>query len=69
MLLIKSSEYDTDYNKSVWTKNLISRIIANPKFAGADGYPAIILQTDFELANKRKSDMGEIGRASCRERV
>ena len=45
-------------DKSVWTKNLISRIIANPKYAGVDGYPAIISQTDFELANKRKSDMG-----------
>ena len=45
-------------DKSVWTKNLISRIIANPKYAGADGYPAIISQTEFELANKRKSDMG-----------
>ena len=45
-------------DKSVWTKNLISRIIANPKYEGADGYPAIISQADFELANKRKSDMG-----------
>ena len=45
-------------DKFVWTKNIISRIIANPKYAGTDGYPAIILQTDFELANKRKSDMG-----------
>ena len=45
-------------DKSVWTKNLIARIIANPKYAGADGYPAIILQADFELANKRKLDMG-----------
>ena len=45
-------------DKSVWTKNLISRIIANPKYARTDGYPAIISQTDFELANKRKSDMG-----------
>ena len=44
-------------DKSVWTKNLISRIIANPKCAGVDGYPAIISKTDFELANKRKSDM------------
>lgn len=45
-------------DKSVWTKNLIARIIVNPKYAGADGYPAIISQTDFELANKRKSEMG-----------
>ena len=45
-------------DKTVWTKNLISRIIANPKYAGADGYPSIISLTDFELANKRKSDMG-----------
>lgn len=37
---------------------MISRIIANPKYAGVDGYPAIISQTNFELANKRKSDMG-----------
>lgn len=47
-------------DKSVWTKNLIARIIVNPKYAGADGYPAIISQTDFELANKRKSEMGGI---------
>ena len=45
-------------DKTVWTKNMIARIIQNPKYAGADGYPPIISQTDFELANKRKSEMG-----------
>lgn len=45
-------------DKSVWTKNLIARIIANPKYAGTDNYPPIILQADFELANKRKLNMG-----------
>ena len=45
-------------DKTVWTKNIVSRIIQNPKYVGADGYPAIILLTDFELANKRKLQMG-----------
>ena len=45
-------------DKTIWTKNMIARIIQNPKYAGADGYPPIISQTDFELANKRKSEMG-----------
>lgn len=45
-------------DKTVWTKNLVSRIIANPKYIGEDGYPAIISQSVFDLANKRKSTMG-----------
>ena len=45
-------------DKTVWTKNMIARIIQNSKYAGDNGYPPIISQTDFELANKRKSEMG-----------
>lgn len=45
-------------DKSVWTKNLIARIIENPKYGGTDGYPPIISQVDYDLANKRKADMG-----------
>lgn len=45
-------------DKTVWTKNLVSRIIANSKYIGEDGYPAIISQSVFDLANKRKSTMG-----------
>ena len=45
-------------NKSIWTKNLVSRIIGNPKYIGADGYPSQISEKVFELANKKKSDMG-----------
>ena len=45
-------------DKSVWTKNLIARIVANPKYVGSEGYPTIISQADFDLANKRKNDMG-----------
>ena len=37
---------------------MIARIIQNPKYTGVGGYPPIISQTDFELANKRKSEMG-----------
>lgn len=56
----KLTEKEIAYHldKSVWTKNLVSRIIANPKYIGEDGYPAIISQSVFDLANKRKSTMG-----------
>ena len=44
--------------KTVWSKNIISRILADPRYAGADGYPVIISQDDFEHASGRKSAMG-----------
>lgn len=56
----KLTEKEIAYHldKTVWSKNLVSRIIANPKYIGEDGYPAIISQSVFDLANKRKSMMG-----------
>ena len=45
-------------DKTVWSKNIISRILADPRYAGADSYPAIISQADFECASGRKSAMG-----------
>ena len=45
-------------DKTIWSKNIISRILADPRYAGADSYPAIISQADFERASGRKSAMG-----------
>ena len=43
-------------DKTVWSKNIVSRILTNPQYAGANGYPAILSQEEFERASKRKTD-------------
>ncbi len=45
-------------DKNVWNKNMVSRILDNPNYVGAGEYPSIISKTEFDLATKRKSEMG-----------
>lgn len=44
--------------KSTWNKNAVSRIIENSKYIGAEGYPAIITEETFQVANERKNQSG-----------
>lgn len=43
-------------DKTVWSKNIVSRILTNPQYAGTNGYPAILSREEFERASKRKTD-------------
>ena len=45
-------------DKTTWSKNVISRILASSQYVGEDGYPQIIDKPVFDLANNRKSSMG-----------
>ena len=38
----------------VWNKNMVSRILENEKYIGADGYPAVIEENMFRKANEIK---------------
>lgn len=38
----------------VWNKNMVSRILENEKYIGADGYPAVIEEDVFRKANEIK---------------
>lgn len=38
----------------VWNKNMVSRILENEKYIGADGYPAVIEENVFRKANEIK---------------
>ncbi len=44
--------YNTD--KPLWNKNMVSRILENEKYIGADGYPAVIEENMFRKANEIK---------------
>lgn len=44
--------------KSEWNKNMVSRIIENPHYAGDEHYPAIIGTDIFESALTRKNALG-----------
>lgn len=55
---LTSKEVTYYLDKTVWSKNIISRILADLRYTGADGYPAIISQADFDRASGRKSAMG-----------
>lgn len=46
------------YNESrtVWNKNIIARIIANPRYAGADGFDPIIDPDVFKTVNISRCD-------------
>lgn len=47
------------YNdQTIWSKNKIARILENPRYAGADHYPAILSQTDYQAAVTKKTEMG-----------
>ncbi len=41
--------------KTEWNKNTIARIIENRRYIGADDYPVIVSEDDFERANSRKA--------------
>lgn len=41
--------------KPKWNKNMVSRILENRRYIGENGYPAIITQEDFRMANAIKS--------------
>ena len=45
-------------DKTLWSKNVVSRILASFQYVGEDGYPQIIDKPVFDLANNRKSSMG-----------
>lgn len=42
-----------------WNKNRVSRLIENRKYIGANGYPVLIEEADFEQANLQKSNKGK----------
>ncbi len=44
--------YNTD--KPLWNKNMVSRMLENERYTGADGYPPIIEQEMFRKANEIK---------------
>lgn len=37
-----------------WNKNMVARILENPKYTGADGYPTIVDIKLFELATEKR---------------
>ena len=45
-------------DKTVWTKNIIARIISNDKYIGADNYPGMISKEIFADANRTKTEKG-----------
>lgn len=43
---------------SDWNKNRVSRLIENKRYIGANGYPILIQEADFEQANSQKKEKG-----------
>lgn len=39
-----------------WNKNMVKRILENPKYIGADGYPKVIADEDFIAVRLQKQD-------------
>lgn len=37
-----------------WNKNMVARILADARYAGADGYPAVVEQSDLQKAERRR---------------
>ncbi len=52
-----AAQMTVPYNtcKTVWNKNMVSRVIENRRYLGENGYPAIISQEDFDTANQIKT--------------
>lgn len=40
----------------VWNKNMVKRILENPKYTGADGYPPLVPDEDFAAARHQRTD-------------
>lgn len=38
---------------SLWNKHKVKRLLENPRYAGADGYPAIIEDADFQAIQRK----------------
>lgn len=41
---------------SAWNKNMVKRILENPKYIGADNYPPLVPDEDFAAAQRQRSD-------------
>ena len=56
-----ATEMTVPYNnsKTLWNKNMVSRIIENKRYLGDDTYPQIIEQDTFDRANAIKSQKGK----------
>ena len=56
-----AAEMTTPYNnsKTLWNKNMVSRIIENKRYLGDDTYPQIIEQDTFDRANAIKTEKGK----------
>lgn len=39
-----------------WNKNMVKRILENPKYIGADSYPPLVPDEDFAAAQRQRSD-------------
>lgn len=52
-----AAQMTVPYNtcKTVWNKNMVSRVLENRRYLGENGYPAIISQEDFDTANQIKA--------------
>lgn len=52
-----AAQMTVPYNtcKTVWNKNMVSRVLENRRYLGENGYPAIIPQYDFNTANQIKA--------------
>lgn len=44
--------------KSEWNKNMVSRILENPHYAGDDDYPAIVVSDIYDAVISRKNALG-----------
>ena len=52
-----ATQMTVPYNtcKTVWNKNMVSRVLENRRYLGDNGYPAIISQEHFDTANQIKA--------------
>lgn len=53
-----ASEMTIPYNtaKTVWNKNMVSRVLENKKYIGENGYPQIVGKHEFEQAAQIKTE-------------
>lgn len=43
-------------NKTVWNKNMVSRVLENKKYIGENGYPQIVTVEEFEQAAQIRTE-------------
>ncbi len=53
-----AAEMTIPYNtgKTIWNKNMVSRVLENGKYIGENGYPQIVTSEDFEQAARIKAE-------------